>query len=208
MQKSFRVNFRVIMVRLGLYDQRSRSRMLIVLCVSYARLTERRMQARRAERVWQGGNYVLPPFPSARDLFAEEIDRRPDLRAQQFDFLPIEKGMGGVSGIVSFVAIQVFPNDRVQDLINLDGDDARLFDDSRISMLRETEPPQQALPIEPETLHDGISLSRETSPPKRPISGEKSCGRGSHWVIGQALSFGVRSQFLDPMRCDFAQPEA
>ena len=82
--------------------------------------------------------------------------------------------MGGVGRIVSFVAIQVFPNDRVQDLIDLDGDDTRLFDHPRISVLRETEPPQQALSMEPETLHDGISLSRDTSPPKRSISGEKS----------------------------------
>jgi hypothetical protein len=182
--------------------------MLNALCVSYAHLTERRTQARRPERVRQGGINVLPPFPSARNLSAEEIDRRPDFRAQQFNFLSIEKGMGGVSRIVSFVAIQVFPNDRVQDLIDLDGDDARLFDDPRISVLRETEPPQQALSMEPETLHDGISLSRETSPPKRPISGEKSWGRGSHLVIRQALPFGVRLQFLGPMRCELAQPEA
>ena len=116
--------------------------------------------------------------------------------------------MGGVSRIVSFVTIQVFPNDWVQDLINLDRDDARLFDDPGISILHEPEPPQQALPIEPETLHDGISLSRETSPPKRTVSGEKPWGCGAHLVIRQALPIGVRLQFPSPMRSNVAQPEA
>jgi hypothetical protein len=161
-----------------------------------------------SERARQGGVDVLLPFPPARNLSAQEIDRRPDLRAQQFNFLAVEKGMGGVSRIVSFVTIQVFPNDRVQDLINLDRDYARLFDDPGVSILHEPESPQQALPMEPETLHDGMSLSRETSPPKRTVSGEKRWRHGSHLVIRQALPIGVRCSFLVPMRSDVAQPEA
>jgi hypothetical protein len=143
-----------------------------------------------SETARQRGVNVLLPFPPARNLSAQEIDRRPDLRAQQFNFLSVEKGMGGVSRIVSFVTIQVFPNHPVQDLINLDRDHARLFDDPRVSILHEPEPPQYALPIEPETLHDGMSLSSETSPPKRTVSGEKRWGRGSHLVIREALPIG------------------
>jgi hypothetical protein len=134
--------------------------------------------------------FALSPFPPARNLSAQEIDRHQDLRAQQFHFLSVEKGMGGASRIVSFVTIQVFPNNRVQDLINLDRDDARLFDDPGVSILDEPEPPQQALPMEPETFHDGMSLSRETPPAKRTVSGEKRWERGSHLLIRQALPIG------------------
>jgi hypothetical protein len=67
---------------------------------------------------------------SARDLSAKEIDRCADVRTQEFDLLSVKMCPGAENRIVSFVAIQSLPNDFIQNPVDLDYDDPRLFDNA------------------------------------------------------------------------------